>query len=330
MPKLSVIIPSYNHGSYLKERVDSVLHQQFPDFELIIVDDNSTDNSSEIIESYRHHPLVSHIVYAKENSGSPFFHWQTGIELAKSDWIWIAESDDVAHPYFLEKVADVISNNPSVGLVYCDTEIIDDAGRPIMEAYSKKKNKLFNTKKWSVSHLAKGSRELDEYLKYDCTINNVSGMVFRKDLALPILKELSEYRYFGDWFFVLKLASQTDIFYYAEVLNFYRKHTGSALHVSTDRPGEVKEYFMILKLLYYNKYITDKKKILDHFALHYLGFGFVKEGIKPSMRIFKKYLELDKKIALATIRRWLVLRTPGKSSVRSGFENKRNEPVNIK
>lgn len=70
MPKVSVIIPNYNHSSYLKERIDSILNQTFQNFEVIILDDCSTDNSKEIIELYRDHTKVSHIVYNEKNSGS--------------------------------------------------------------------------------------------------------------------------------------------------------------------------------------------------------------------------------------------------------------------
>ena len=101
-PLVSVIIPSYNHEKFLKERIDSVLNQTFQDFELIILDDLSPDNSREIIESYRAHPKVSQIIYNEKNSGSTFFQWNKAVlSLAKGEFIWIAESDDVADPKFL-------------------------------------------------------------------------------------------------------------------------------------------------------------------------------------------------------------------------------------
>ena len=102
MPTVSVIIPNYNHAPFLKQRIESVLNQSFQDFEMILIDDCSTDGSREIIESYRNNPHVSHIVYNDSNSGSAFLQWNKGIELAKGDWIWVAESDDYAEPTFLE------------------------------------------------------------------------------------------------------------------------------------------------------------------------------------------------------------------------------------
>src|SRR6187549_2432119 len=91
---VSVIIPNYNHAKFLRQRLESVLNQSFRDFEVIILDDCSTDESFQVIEDYRAHPKVSHIVFNKENTGSTFIQWKKGIELAKGEWIWIAESDD--------------------------------------------------------------------------------------------------------------------------------------------------------------------------------------------------------------------------------------------
>lgn len=71
-PLVSIIIPNYNHAPFLKERIDSVLNQTYDNFEVIILDDKSTDNSKEVIEVYRSHPRISQIVYNEENSGSTF------------------------------------------------------------------------------------------------------------------------------------------------------------------------------------------------------------------------------------------------------------------
>ena len=81
-PFFSVIIPNYNHSAYLDERIQSILNQSFQDFEIIILDDCSTDNSIEIIEKYRNEPKVSHIILNSQNSGSTFIQWNKGFEYA--------------------------------------------------------------------------------------------------------------------------------------------------------------------------------------------------------------------------------------------------------
>ena len=72
MPTVSVIVPNYCHAPYLEQRIESILQQTFQDFELILLDDCSTDGSREILERYRNHPKVSGIFYNERNSGSPF------------------------------------------------------------------------------------------------------------------------------------------------------------------------------------------------------------------------------------------------------------------
>ncbi len=71
MPRVSVIVPNYNHGKYLPLRLESIFNQTFQDFEVILLDDCSSDNSREILELYRNHPKVSTIIYNKRIRGSP-------------------------------------------------------------------------------------------------------------------------------------------------------------------------------------------------------------------------------------------------------------------
>lgn len=78
MPTVSVIVPNYCHAPYLEQRIESILQQTFQDFELILLDDCSTDGSREILERYRNHPKVSGIFYNERNSGSPFKQWKRG------------------------------------------------------------------------------------------------------------------------------------------------------------------------------------------------------------------------------------------------------------
>src|SRR5262249_50040947 len=99
-PKVSVIVPSYNHGPYLAERLESVLAQTYSDLELLILDDASTDDSHQILRRYYNKPRVQVLVNSA-NSGSAFSQWNQGISLTRGEYVWIAESDDSSDPHFL-------------------------------------------------------------------------------------------------------------------------------------------------------------------------------------------------------------------------------------
>lgn len=140
-PKVSVIVSNYNHSAYLKERIDSILNQTYQDFELIILDDCSTDNSMSIIESYRNNSHVTHVVQNEQNSGSPFLQWHKGIALAQGEYIWIAESDDAAHPQFQSTLVGQLVCHPEAVLAYSHSLWVDEKG----ETVNDKKHRLNNS-----------------------------------------------------------------------------------------------------------------------------------------------------------------------------------------
>src|SRR5476649_534842 len=116
---VSVIVPNYNHARFLKERIDSVLNQTYRDFEVIILDDCSTDDSRSVIEEYRSNPKISNIILNEKNSGGTFNQWDKGIATAQGEYIWIAESDDYADVDFLNTLMAIIEQKPEIGLIYC-------------------------------------------------------------------------------------------------------------------------------------------------------------------------------------------------------------------
>ena len=118
MVKISVVIPNYNHSRFLSKRIESVLKQTFQDFELILLDDGSTDNSRSILSGYADDPRVR-IKFNEVNSGNPFKQWNQGVNLACGEYVWIAESDDYANEQLLGKLAACLDAQPSAAFAYC-------------------------------------------------------------------------------------------------------------------------------------------------------------------------------------------------------------------
>jgi len=112
-PSVSVVIATYNRADLLPETIESVLNQRFQDFELIVVDDGSTDNSREVLRRYE--PRV-HYIY-QENHG-PSAARNLGVRHAKGAWIAIQDSDDLCAPEHLAALHGYVQSHPECGMVF--------------------------------------------------------------------------------------------------------------------------------------------------------------------------------------------------------------------
>lgn len=222
MTKVSVIVPNYNHQPFLKQRIDSILVQTYQDFELIILDDCSSDDSKSVIENYRKNPKTSHIVYNEKNSGSPFLQWEKGLTLASGNFIWIAESDDFAEPDFLKRTIAQIECTEHIGLVYTDSNIIRDG---VKTDNFKNRNRTYLTEtNWQEDYIITGIKELELHLAENCTIYNVSAVLFRKEAFYSAIKQIGGFKFAGDWVCYMLIALNYNICYIAETLSNYRSH----------------------------------------------------------------------------------------------------------
>ncbi|RYZ98590.1 MAG: glycosyltransferase family 2 protein [Sphingobacteriaceae bacterium] len=211
MPAVSVIIPNYNHAQYLEQRINSVLQQTYRDFEVIIIDDHSTDNSRDVIEQYRDNEHVSKIIYNDTNSGGPFKQWERGINEASAEWVWIAESDDHADPQFLETLLKVAEKHANTGIAFSGSNWIDDKGK-VGHDLSMHIKSFYKT----------GLQAIRELLYWQCAVQNVSSAIIRTDLAKPAIKGLTRYKACGDWIFYTRVLHQGNLVYTADKLNNFR------------------------------------------------------------------------------------------------------------
>ena len=123
---VSVIIPNYNHAQYLGEAIQSVLNQDYQNFEIIVVDDGSTDNSQEVITSFGNR--VQYIW--QENRGLSAAR-NTGIRAAKGDFIGVLDADDKYEPNFMSTLVSILVENPDADGVYCGYQFVDHLDNPL-------------------------------------------------------------------------------------------------------------------------------------------------------------------------------------------------------
>lgn len=277
LPRVSVIIPNYNCSIFLTDRMISVLSQSYSHFECIVLDDASADNSLEIINRHAINDKRVSIIASSINSGSPFIQWNKGVKHAIGEFIWIAESDDVADVTFLETMVRQLDNNPCVGLAYCQSYKIDKHGK--VTGSWKEWTDDIDKNIFERDFVMDGKKYIEQFLIHRNTIPNASGVLFRKSVYNEINGANENIRNCSDWLTWLKILVNYDVAFVAQPLNFFRYREDSVIskaHVPHNNAYEPEfDYFMRKSfngyLLYRHSLISKIKKLNDYFIFHAIG-----------------------------------------------------------
>lgn len=210
---VSIIMPNYRHAAYLRQRLDSIFAQDYPNFEVILLDDASTDNSDAILQEYASRKQVKAYIRNEHNSGNTFLQWKKGFDCASGEYIWIAESDDVAAPNLLSTLVSKL--NEGANLAFCASEWIDSNGTPIARCSSRP---------WNHDFRMDGLTFAKTYLLGYNYICNASAVVWRKRALANVTDTHLSFRASGDRLFWIELAMQGDVSYVAEKMNCFRQH----------------------------------------------------------------------------------------------------------
>jgi glycosyltransferase involved in cell wall biosynthesis len=243
MPTVSVIIPNYNHARYLRRRIESVLAQTYQDFELILLDDCSTDHSREILASYAGDPKVR-VEFNAKNSGSVFKQWNKGVRMARGCYIWIAESDDYADPRFLARMVPILDEQTEVTFTFCRSWSIgeDDQRFGFADSYLDH----LDANHWTANFVVDGFKECSRFFVLSAPIPNASAVLFRKDVYERIDRADEGLRLCGDYKVWAAMALEGRIAYLAEPLNYYRSHLENVRTSTSAGALSVAEYFYVM------------------------------------------------------------------------------------
>ena len=243
-PKVSVIIPNYNHALYLHQRIDSVLNQSLQPYEIIILDDCSTDNSIEIIESYIFKFPGIKFIQNAFNSGSTFAQWNKGVSIAKGDLIWIAESDDVAEPTFLATMVGAFNFEQTLSLAFSQSSRMNEEGS-IVGTWLNHTDE-FDTELFKNNFLMNGIEFIEKFLIHKNCIPNASAVVFKKNIYLNVGSTELPLKMLGDWLVWIKILTCGKVAFFAKELNSFRFHSQSAIAKSV----EMKNFYNYYDELY--------------------------------------------------------------------------------
>ncbi|HEY1139205.1 MAG TPA: glycoside hydrolase family 99-like domain-containing protein, partial [Lysobacter sp.] len=239
LPRVSVVVPNYNYAHYLRERLESIAGQTQPVYEIIVLDDASGDGSADEMQKLRGeiHPEPRWIANAS-NSGSVFRQWLKGVELARGDYVWIAEADDLSKPEFLGRLSRLLTAYPDAVMAYSQSEQIDEFGQVLAADYAAYTDSLSRTR-WLNNYECSGNEEVEAGLAVKNTIPNVSAVLFRREPLLAVLRrhieEVAAYRIAGDWLVYLLLLKQGRLAFESSACNQHRRHSASVTLGSAGR-----------------------------------------------------------------------------------------------
>jgi glycosyltransferase involved in cell wall biosynthesis len=228
-PRVSVVVPNYNYAEYLELRLRTIAAQTLEPFEIIVLDDASTDSSLALIRAFAAESAIPvRVVESQANSGSPFPQWARGLEMAQGDLIWIAEADDYCEPTLLESlVAEFVDEQ--VVLAWSDSVMVDEHGHSHGAQYKSYYEPLYGAK-WTQPFRMAGRQLIEDCLLTENVLPNASAIVFRRQAVQPQdLTHLVNHRFSGDWWLWIMLASRGTVSYTPAPLNYHRRHQRSVM-----------------------------------------------------------------------------------------------------
>jgi glycosyltransferase involved in cell wall biosynthesis len=211
VPAVSICIPAHNAARYLPKAIDSALAQEFEDFELVVLDNASTDETREICEAYRDPRLR----YEYEATPGQSIAWNRCLDLASGEYVILLHADDELRPQFLTRAVELLDSHHDVGLVHCAVEHIDETGAPLQL------QQLFDT-----DVLDRDEVVLRRLLLEGCKINP-AGVIARREVYDSVGGFTDQVVWGVDWHMWIRIAMGWPVAYVSEPLARYRQHTAS-------------------------------------------------------------------------------------------------------
>ena len=291
-PKVSVIIPTYNRSHFIKDALESVLAQSYQDFELIIIDDGSTDNTSEILADYS-----DRLQYIYQKNQGRSVARNLGVKKAKGHYIAFLDSDDLWLSNKLEKQIQFLETNSQISLVHCFTAVVDENRKHCDEL----------TKFHKIHHQRSFKRGYDyEDISLEC-IMFTSCIIVKRDIFLKLGGFDNNCEPLEDWDLYLRLAFKHKIAVVPEILSLYRHHNSQSGNYSLTK-ARIQVSKKQLKLLKMNTNQLCLKLAFRNFAIHLGESYFILDKYVEAQRWLRQAIKSDPSLAFRSIwgQHWLL------------------------
>ena len=273
LKRVSVVVPNYNYSGYLSARLSTIFSQTYPIYEIIVLDDASTDDSlKELKRIGEKTGQIFDIVPSETNSGNAFSQWRKAAGIAKGDLIWIAEADDLSEANFVERIADEFAGDDEVVLGFSDSRSIDSDGYKVYDSYipyadSISPNALAEDRSFTCREFVR------EALSTANLILNVSGVLWKRDVLVAAFRSAGQealaLRVAGDWLLYLAACEREGrVSYLADQLNIHRRHrTSITAEIPTDAHlREIRTVHAVINMLIGRNEVTEdrQRKYVEH------------------------------------------------------------------
>jgi glycosyltransferase involved in cell wall biosynthesis len=204
-PKVSIVVPAYNADAYIAETIDSLLAQDYPDLEIVAVDDGSTDNTGAILTRYADRIKLHHQANAGQSAAMA-----AGWDLTDGSFIGYLSADDRLKPAAVRRCVEELDARPDVVLVYPDFDVIDESSRLLLTV---KPPDFSRRALYGELHCLPGP-----------------GAIFRRSAYQKAGPWRTDLRQIPDLDFFLRMALEGDFYHLPEVLAEFRMHAQSTTY----------------------------------------------------------------------------------------------------
>lgn len=253
-PLVSIVFTSYNHQEFLRQALESLVNQTYPNLEIIIIDDCSTDGSQSILKEYEHLENVT-LKLSTVNSGSYVRSSNLGASFATGEYIMFAQCDDYAEPNQIEELMKVFYENPSIGVAFSQSNLVNEKGVVLSNDYF---GRSLDFKKAVHHNSIIEGEQMRCFLSFSCVIPNLSAAIIRHQLLKDINGISDQFLVVADWEMWLNLSERTRFYYIKKPLNNFRQHATTIRSQIKMKTQIVEVYAMFYNHL--NSYHLSKKE----------------------------------------------------------------------
>ena len=286
IPKISVLLPVFNSEKYLHESIDSLLAQNYKDFELIIWDDGSIDNTPGVIANYRDSRIK---VFRNTANQGLFKTLNLAINKAQGKYIRLWSYDDIMKPHCLQAEIEFHQRHPEIGMSYCARDAIDASGKVIIKAPDDRTPDIISP-----------ALAAQIMFYYGSIAGNIATVMIKKAVLEDIGLFREDMQVSGDFDMWVRISAKFPLGFIRESLIYLRKHINQLSRLKGMGAVFIKEDKEVIQelmkrlpyqILNYTKVYNRWHRYIKY--VHYMMRCLLSGDLKTAAKVYKEIQSMD-------------------------------------